>query len=522
MTDPHYVYRFYRARHCNTEAALQMIISTMKWRKCTIKLDQYRDYSFPVEFYKVSAVFPYESDKSGYPTIYIRVSQHRKVIELEEYTKAFFVHVFDKVDRHCGEKGYSLIFDLTSASYRNLDWDYLKFMINFGANYCPAGAKYILVLNVPWALNTFRKMVFSFLNDDYFKLIKFVNGNQIYDYIEPENVPYYLGGQCKRNYCSIPSDSVPIEQLVERYGYTHEDYQRIIPVYQDALDQADQFLSSVDWYEPVDYFDTPEKDDLEGKKENKINYNNNQQELISSNNLDYNRNTINLIDPSIVFNVKPMDNIVFRYDLTKATYSGSVEIENSLTRAIIFKIQSNYPNDYQVTPRHGIINGKESVKIMINMINSDWKHWSKMTMTNRPVKFRILINYSSSSLSTYHCNCTEQSTINLNEFNQLWTQTETNEVYSTIRTIEVVKEFPVKMGRRDKYRQPSVNLFRHKLPEWKDNLSIDDKLRCLNENTNSLEINQKRLTLILYLMGFAYLSLFCYFLMINSTTITSN
>lgn len=340
-----------------------MIRETMRWRKINLwdlSEGDVKDYHFPIEFFLVSTLFAYEPDKNNYMTLYIRIAMHRKVKELEKFTKAFFLHTYDKVDRASGQQGIALIFDLTNAGYRNLDLDYLRFLIDYGVKYCPVGVKYIVVLNIPWTLNAFRKMVFSFLSKEWFNVLKFANGKEILNYIDEENLPDYLGGKCRRNYRSVPRGAQPIENLVEKYGYSHADVTRIMPVYKDALDEASVCLAKNDyidkpgWLDNLDPTEHPRvcSEAHDGKTK--------------SNDHDLDEN-FNSIQGSIsVYTLLPNNCIYFTHSADeKLRIRGQVMINNGMQSPVAFKILANNPENYSVSPSYGIVKSSSGVKIDI-------------------------------------------------------------------------------------------------------------------------------------------------------------
>ncbi|XP_015782041.1 motile sperm domain-containing protein 2-like [Tetranychus urticae] len=343
-TDDWYVKRFFLARNRNETEALRMIVETMKWRK-EIKIREFRDYHFPIEFYKIGALFIYECDRNGFLTVYIRVKMHRKIPELDDHSRKFLIHVLNKADIMTGGNGIGVVFDVTGAGYRNLDWDYLKFLINSGSNYFPVGVKYILVVNVPWAFNAVRRAALSFLPASLFGLIKFANGDEIFNFIDKASAPDYLGGTCKRNYRAIPPGSRPVSQVVTEFGYSTEDIDRILPEFADALEEASKALETGDYINPSSDF----WDSLEEESDIK-------DEIRESGTKD---SAIKCII------VNPSKSLMFRYDYCDRAYEATLVISNPLESPVAFKIQSTNPSKYTVSPSLGIILPKRTITATI-------------------------------------------------------------------------------------------------------------------------------------------------------------
>lgn len=367
MSDDDYVKRFLAARRYNLESGWKMIRTTLEW-----KMSNYwnlspeghvKDYHFPIEFYLVSTLFPYEPDKNGFMTLYVRICMHRKVPELEKFTKAFFVHVYDKVDRASGRQGIALIFDLTNAGFRNLDWDYFRFLTTFASSYSPFGVRYILVLNLPWTLNSFRKVAFQFVSDDVANVLKFVSGDEIFEFIDRENVPDYLGGTCKRNYRSVPRGAKPIEDLVERYGYSKADVERIMPVYKEPLGEAEKCLSRNDYYDAENWLEheiSQQSDSSTAQRSDLVSYESEHQILDENKNVVLDSN-ISVITPSAGEAILLFD------DDHEKTISGWIAIRNQTNGPVAFKILCNNTNSYSVNPSHGIVKESSSVRVAISL-----------------------------------------------------------------------------------------------------------------------------------------------------------
>lgn len=380
MTDDWYVKRFFLARNRNEEEALKMIIETMKWRK-SINLLEIKDYTFPKEFYKIGGLFIYEEDKNGCLTVYIRVKMHRKIPELEEVSRKFLIHTLNKADLITRGNGIAVVFDVTGAGYKNLDWDYLKFLISSGTNYFPVGVKYILVLNVPWALNAFRRMALSFLPEQWFGLLRFASGDEVYRFIDRDHLPDYLGGTCKKNFRAFPPDSKTISEVVEDYGYSQDDINRILPEFRDALDESEKALRTNSYIDPSDDFFDRKVSEKEAIRRN--------------------IETADNSDKKHYFLLNIVPNPLITYDPREETYVASLLIFNPSKRPVAFKIQSTNPHLYSVSHPVGIVLAMSLIVIKIKFDSSN---------TLRKDKFRIV------------CLPARDSKMNRKDFDQLWAE----------------------------------------------------------------------------------------------------
>ena len=141
------------------------------------------------------------------------------------------------------------------------------------------GLKYVLIYNLPWILNALRSTVMAFVPQSLLGVLRFGSGDEIFNLIDRENVPDYLGGTCKRNYRQVPIGSVSVEELVEDVGLTKDDVKRLMPNFEQILKNAEHQLA-VNEYEDIEsyindsFWDPPpdEEDFAEFREMNRMKY----------------------------------------------------------------------------------------------------------------------------------------------------------------------------------------------------------------------------------------------------------
>lgn len=137
-TDDWYLKRYLLARNRNVKDTLEMLRKTMDWRN-DFGIHMSEDAMFPLEFYKIGALFPYENDKKGNLVLYLRIKYHRKISEMVEVEKHFLVHTFEKIDRITNGQGLVIVFDCQDAGYANCDIEFLQFLISCATEHAPVG-----------------------------------------------------------------------------------------------------------------------------------------------------------------------------------------------------------------------------------------------------------------------------------------------------------------------------------------------------------------------------------------------
>ena len=81
------------------------------------------------------------------------VFKHVKGSEKMEDMKKFFVYMLERLDREEQGQQITLLFDCRTAGLRNMDMEFVQFIIGTLKEFYPDPLNYILVLEMPWVLN---------------------------------------------------------------------------------------------------------------------------------------------------------------------------------------------------------------------------------------------------------------------------------------------------------------------------------------------------------------------------------
>ena len=103
-TDDWTVTRYVLASKSDPNQAFAMARDAMQWRK-TFGVNARTDLDFPLEFYKLGAVFSYGHDKTGKLVIYFRVKMYKNIPKFNDLIKQYVVHIINKCDKQMKEKG---------------------------------------------------------------------------------------------------------------------------------------------------------------------------------------------------------------------------------------------------------------------------------------------------------------------------------------------------------------------------------------------------------------------------------
>lgn len=418
IDDDWYLKRFLLAKNRNVDEAFKMLVETMQWRN-EMYISQVRDFHFPIEFYKIGALFAYEPDKNGVLVVYMRIRFHRKTVELDEPTKGFLVHTFNKAEKLSRGQGFGLVFDLSGAGYSNLDLPFLSFLIQFGRNHFPGSLNYIIVYNLPWILSSFQKLVFSMLPAEATGIIKFASGSEIFKYIDEENAPDYItGGTCLRNYRAVAPGAKPIYDLCMQYGYTQETYDRLYPAFQRDLEDAEAQLSKRPYVDPpADFFDSidgieltplplpsrrvrePKKRPAPEEEENR--------EIVTKKIRD-------MIPREQILTIAPSDHLNFVFD--GKSYIAELDLKNLSSSFLAYKILSTNPSDYLVTPFKGILLPCSALRVTVRFLHSG------SSLPSSKTKFRVVATQ------------VKDRDMSAQAFGQLWTSKENDIISYRVRS----------------------------------------------------------------------------------------
>lgn len=477
IVDDWYIKRFLLAANRDVEETFNRLDMTMKLRH-QHSISAIRDYHFPSEFYLMGGLFIYELDKGGTITMFMRIRMHRKVPELEEPIKGFLVHTINKADIMAKRQGFGMIFDLTGVGYSNVDLSFLSFLINTVRSHFPYAVSYIIVYNLPWIVAGLQKVVYAMLPEGATNLIKFAYGKDIFNYIDPSNVPDYLeGGLCRRNYRKIAPGSRPILDVMTHYGYGRDVYDRVYPTFQRDLEETAQALQDKEYDDPPPgYFDDFKEGDwcpfplpsrrhlmktsLPAKKRSAT--------------FDVNGNEVD-IEPALAKRMKKMKRTktelmtIFPPDLVSFVFDGKayvaeVDLANKTNQLVAYKILSNKAINYSVTSFKGILLPRSAIRVTITFSG----HSSLLTMPSTKDKFLFL----SSVVAT--------DKMSAKELNLLWKNAD-NEVCSR----KMLSRIAFVMSDHD---------------STDSGTSLPDQLRMVDRQLRQLEANYTRLWLLFCLL----------------------
>lgn len=389
-TDDWYLKRYLLARNRNVKDTLEMLRKTMEWRN-EFGIHISEDAMFPLEFYKIGALFPYEKDKKGNLVLYLRIKYHRKITEMVEVEKHFLVHTFEKIDRVTNGQGLVIVFDCQGAGYANCDIEFLQFLISCATEHAPVGLQYIIVYKLPWVLNAFWSLARNLLPAYLANRVRFCDEKSITQLIEPNKLPDFMSGTCRRNYRWIPPGCPSVFKLAHAHGITDAEISKILPQFQSLLDEAEEAIGASVYDDPPDeitkYINNPSTAPslLSDLALCNIGFSSSgssigsQQQSIS---LDIGENVS-------IIRMFPSELVEFTYDAYNDIFHATVTIYNpSKENSLAFKMMSNRPSGYSVKPARGVLLPEAFTTLSIVLLD-DYKHSDKFLLAAQPIEGEV-------------------------------------------------------------------------------------------------------------------------------------
>ncbi|ORX89360.1 hypothetical protein K493DRAFT_318749 [Basidiobolus meristosporus CBS 931.73] len=216
--DDYCLLRFLRARKFNLPATKSMFVTYEKWRQEFQVDDVVKNFKFTeaAEVQKIYPRFYHKTDKEGRP-IYIEQLgklESKKLLAVtneERLTKDHIISyetLINKIFPACSAKaGHHVetsctIIDLKGASLVHFPQvaGIIKRISVIAQNYYPELLGRMFIINAPLLFSSIWKLIVPFLDEATVKKIFIVGSSyksKLVEYIDPENIPSFLHGECK-------------------------------------------------------------------------------------------------------------------------------------------------------------------------------------------------------------------------------------------------------------------------------------------------------------------------------------
>jgi len=318
QNDRNWIRRFLLHHDNDQEKAINMIVSTLKWRQ-KFGANEVCHSNINLQIACSGAMFPFCKDKDGKTLFIIKVKTNVKGAFKAEDVHKVLVYWFDRLEKQCKGDKISIFFEMTGAGLSNLDMEFVQYLIALFRDYYPYFVNYIIVFEMSWILNAAWKVVKSWMPGKSVNMVKFVSRSDLKDMVP----------QC--------------EQLVEWGGDVNYHFV-FEPEFLPAAGPTTNNANCDDARKKVTF--------AEGTTSN------DSTPVESSDN-------VKKLFPGQLLQLTPAEEIVFRREDGETT--GLLTMTNTASCNVAYKIKTTSPDKYRVRPSAGVISADAALNITVHI-----------------------------------------------------------------------------------------------------------------------------------------------------------
>lgn len=212
----YFVRRFLVINSGNVDNSLKQLINSFVWKK-KHRLREMTDSDLPAEYFAVGGAFRYEKDKDGRPTIYLRATHNIGCKDINPLCELQIYYFALQTDDEAGDLGATYVFDLSNSSViKHFDFN-LAMALETLRNTLPYSVAHVIAIDLPALARYGWNIVKYAMPHEVRCVMKTVSRSEVLKYIDPANLPPFLGGICERAHCgpkAVPVDSPPLAEYL--------------------------------------------------------------------------------------------------------------------------------------------------------------------------------------------------------------------------------------------------------------------------------------------------------------------
>ncbi|XP_042208251.1 motile sperm domain-containing protein 2-like [Homarus americanus] len=211
-SDDKYIRRFLMHHDNDQKLALEMVMDTLKWRyenQCNAITKE----SVPDDFFVKGAMYIHNRDRDGCKMLIFVVRLHQKGVLDMDLLNKFFIYWLERLEREEKGEWITVFFDMCETGMKNMDMEFIQYMINLFKNYYPWFLNYIVVFEMPWLLSAMWKIIKTWLPPKSVEKIKFVDKKSLKDFVDPDQCLINWGGTDNYEYKFEP-EVTPLDEPV--------------------------------------------------------------------------------------------------------------------------------------------------------------------------------------------------------------------------------------------------------------------------------------------------------------------
>lgn len=201
--------RFIVARKKKVTDALKMLLNALIFR-VTYDIEglcKKGERIIDQEEFSCGKVYFYKYDKQGRFITYIHVSKHIKDVRPQMETEKMTILSMETVRLILNRDAPTacMVFDMNGFSMQNMDYGFIRFLLNCFQNYYPEMLGVALIVGAPWIFHGCWKIIKQLLDPVVANKVQFLKDkSEIKNYIDESEIPECLGGTNSFNYQYIP------------------------------------------------------------------------------------------------------------------------------------------------------------------------------------------------------------------------------------------------------------------------------------------------------------------------------
>lgn len=263
MAEDYHVRRFLIKCSGSVDSAVASIIASFQWIKNN-NLRELKESDFPIEAYLLGAIFLYQPDLGGRPTMYFRIKNHVVIKELTKLKVQLISYLALKADDLGGESGVAVINDMTDVSLSNLDLE-MALSLTVIREHLPYSGAIIMAVELPFIARAAYNVVKYAFPSDVRQTMVTISKKDLVKYIDIQNIPRFLGGTCKVPYSGpsvVPPGSISSVEYARKFlKLTAERIEKIAKIHIPMIENA-QKDSGWEWDENLNVIPIDTSNDL--------------------------------------------------------------------------------------------------------------------------------------------------------------------------------------------------------------------------------------------------------------------
>uniref|UniRef100_A0A2P2I585 Motile sperm domain-containing protein 2-like n=1 Tax=Hirondellea gigas TaxID=1518452 RepID=A0A2P2I585_9CRUS len=318
-TDDGYVRRFLMHVDNDQTQALTMVVDTFKWRKENA-VNDITSETVNQNLFELGNLFVHNYDSDGCRMLIFIVSKHVKGVTNMDDLKEFLIFWMERLEREEYGKFITVFFDMTKTGMKNMDMEFIQYLINLFKSYYPWILNNIIVYDMPWILNAMWKIISTWLPPKSLAKIKF---------LKPATLTTH----------------VTLDQSLVSWGGT-DDY---------------TFVFEPEQQRPLPWSTAGEQ---EAKKQ--VTFSDSTVTGVPA----LRTSGITLITAqqkgaAVQVQLSPSEELLFNCD--KAGATATITITNTNTQPIFFKVKTTSPEKFRVRPSVGALNSGGSATVTVGL-----------------------------------------------------------------------------------------------------------------------------------------------------------